>query len=107
MAGDAAWRELRDEIKVYSSWAASTLMEGVFITLWVSVQWLVGKAMGVFELEARIDRGVLLAFQFLFAVSTLAPVVLYIYTNTRILILRARRKIQLEMELSQANESHG
>lgn len=107
MAGDSEWEELRNEAKVYSTWAACSLLEGVFLTTWLFVQWLIGKAVALFELEDVIDRSVLWAFQILFAVSTLVPVVVYIYTDTRILLLRARRRIQLEMESTRESDSDG
>jgi hypothetical protein len=47
-----------------------------------------------------IDKWVLSAFQLLFAVSTLAPVVVYIYVDIRVMLLRAQGKIRHEIMLS-------
>jgi len=51
-----------------------------------------------------IDRVVLAIFQFLFAISTLAPVAITIYRDIRIMLLRTQRKIRSEIRSGDNDE---
>lgn len=94
------WQDFKDRLIVFSIWAVSALIDAAFLALWVFVQWLVSvKVIKKLEL-AGLDRLVLTAFQLLFAISTLAPVVVHTYADIRVMILRARRRIQNEVEVS-------
>jgi len=98
------WKDLKDRLKVFSIQAISSLIDSSFLALWVIVQWAVNEYV-VNRLQlADIDKWVLSAFQVVFAVSTLAPIVVYIYVDIRVMVLRAQRRIRYEIKLSGANE---
>jgi hypothetical protein len=99
MAERNEWKEIATELKTFTKWTISALIDSAFLILWVFVQWLVNKVVANLELSG-IDRWVLSLFQILFAISTLAPVITYIYVDIRIMLLRAQRKIRREKELN-------
>lgn len=101
------WRkDLKDRLRVFSIQAISSLIDSGFLALWVIVQWAVNEYV-VKRLElADIDKWVLSAFQVIFAISTLVPIVVYIYVDTRVMVLRAQRRIRCEINLSKANGSN-
>lgn len=47
-----------------------------------------------------IDKWVLSTFQIIFAVTTLLPILIYIYVDTLTMIYRARKRIRNERERS-------
>lgn len=97
------WKELGSELKTFTIWAISSLIDGVFLAFWVLIQWLVSKVIISLELSG-IDQWMLYLFQLLFAISTLVPVIIYIYVDIRVMVLRARRRIQYETVLGKAND---
>lgn len=105
MHSNNEWEErIADEFKARITWTISSLLDVVFLAIWVGTQWLVNKFIANLELSG-IDEWVLLNFQLLFAISTLVPPVIYIYVDTRIMLLRASRRIQREKELSRVHDS--
>ena len=100
---DSDWKDLETELKVFAKWTISGLIDATFLVIWVFVQWLVSKVVVNLQLSG-IDIWTLSTFQLLFAISTLTPIVVYIYVDLRIMLLRAQRRIRDEISLS---ESHG
>lgn len=72
------------------------LITSVFLVIWLAAQWGVAQAINWFELTAILDQLVLTTFQTIFAVTTLIPVIVYFYVDTRLIIIRAQKKINLE-----------
>ena len=100
MRTDTDWKDLFRELKVFTIWAVSGLIDSSFLALWVFVQWLVDqKVITKFQLSGT-DQWVFSAFQILFAVSTLAPVVIYIYVDLRVMLIHAQKRIKHETEMS-------
>jgi len=104
MSNSYDWKELATELRVFTIWAISSLIDSAFIALWVFVQWLGEKVIANLELSG-VDRLVLSVFQVIFAISTLAPVIIYICVDISVMIFRARRRIQREIELSKTHGS--
>ena len=96
------WNDLIGELKVFSIWIVSSLIDVGFLALWVSVQWIVNENVIKTFTFSGIDRWILLAFQVIFALSTLAPIVVYIYVDIRVMLLGAQRRIGQEIALSKA-----
>lgn len=93
-----SWKDLIRELKVFTVWIFSSLIDAIFLALWVLVQWLVnGNVIVRFGLSG-IDRWMLFAFQVLFAISTLAPVVIYIYADTSVMFWQAQMRIWREKD---------
>jgi uncharacterized membrane protein YciS (DUF1049 family) len=100
MRTDPNWKDLFRELKVFTIWAISGLIDSSFLALWVFVQWLVDQqVITKFQLSGT-DQWVFSVFQVLFAVSTLAPVVIYIYVDLRVMLIRAQKRIKREREMS-------
>jgi hypothetical protein len=81
------------QAKLFTTWAVSSLIDGGFLVLWVIVQWSVSKTIETFPLKGP-DQWVLSVFQILFSISTLVPVIVYIYIDVRLMLLQARRTIR-------------
>ncbi len=97
------WREdLKARLKVFGLEAASGLMDSGFLAIWVILQWAVTECVVKrFELSG-VDKWMLSAFQVVFAISTLVPIVVYVYLDIRLMVLRAQRRIRHEKELSKS-----
>ncbi len=98
------WKELFSEIRVFAKWAVSSLLDGGFLVLWVFIQWIVNDRVIVNLPLYGIDSWVLGIFQIIFAVSTLAPVLIYITVDITKMFLRAKRAIQHEVNLGKQTE---
>ena len=88
--------EIKTETFTFLRWIISGVIDSVFLIIWVVSQWGTNSIISNLGLSG-IDEWVLITFQILFAVSTLAPVIVYIYVDVRIMILRAQRRIVLEI----------
>ena len=73
------------------------VIDAVFLCLWAVVQCLVKILIERLELSG-IERWVLLTFQVIFAVSTIVPVIIYIYVDIKVMVNRAARQIKQEIE---------
>lgn len=98
------WTELKNTFRFYAVWAISSLIDSTFLALWVAIQWLVNNKVVAPLILTGIDRVVLTIFQFLFAISTLAPVAITIYRDIRIMLLRTQRKIRSETQSGDDDE---
>lgn len=73
-------------------------IDSLFLIFWILIQYLVDTYV-VSKLGLRgIDSWMLLGFQWLFAVSTLIPVIVNIYVDLRIVLQRAQTRIARETE---------
>lgn len=89
----SSWKEVKTELQVFSRWFASALIDSAFLTLWALMQWGINRVFGNVQLSG-IDQVVFIIFQWLFAVSTLAPVAIYIYVDIRVMLIRAKKRIR-------------
>ena len=97
-------RTFRQQAKVFLFWGAASLIDGLFLVIWIFVQWLANKVMDELPLSG-IDDIVLKAFLGIFAVSTLAPVIIYMYVDIRIMAMRAQKIIAQEKATNVADTS--
>ena len=98
------WTELKNTFRIFVVWTISSIIDSAFLALWVTIQWVVNNKVVALLVLTGIDRFVLAIFQFLFAISTLAPVVITIYRDIRIMLLRTQRKIRSEIQNGDNNE---
>ena len=89
-------RALREKFKTASLWIGSSLIDAGFLVLWTLMQWLVAQALEYFSLSG-IDAWVLLTFRLVFAFTTLATIVIYVYMDVRVMVIRTRRRIKREI----------
>ena len=72
---------------------ATILIDSVFLVAWLLIQYCVNKyIVSKFQL-AGIDLVVMLVFQVIFAVSTVAPVLISLWSDILIMINRAKNKV--------------
>ncbi|MBI1881045.1 MAG: hypothetical protein HYR94_22935 [Chloroflexi bacterium] len=101
MQEDNGWKDLLHNLNFFAVMFATGLIDSAFLTLWVIAQWLVGTyVISLFPLSDTIDNALLLAFRVIFAISTLAPIVLHTYADIRIMGIEIVDKVQ------QAKEAH-
>ena len=104
MSSGNNWQELKSELRTFSIWGISSLIDSGFLAIWVLIQWFVNEQV-ISKLElSGLDGWVLSAFQIIFAISTLAPVAIYTYVDIRIMIMRAQKRLQNELQLSEVYE---
>ncbi len=101
---NSEWVEIKSETATFLRWAISGAIDSVFLIVWVFTQWLTNNIINSLNLSG-IDKWVLIIFQVLFAISTLTPVIVYIYADIRIMILRAQRRISQEAAISENPDS--
>lgn len=99
MAIEPEWKDLSRELKVFAIWGVSGLIDSAFLALWVAIQSLGNNFLQQFSLDG-IDQWVLNVFQIIFALSTLAPVIIYVYSDIAVMILQARERIQIQRKNS-------
>lgn len=92
-------KEVSDELRTFAKWFLSGVIDSAFLILWVFVQWGTRKVIANLTLSG-IDQWMFLSFQVIFAISTLAPIIIYIYTDIRVMIIKGQRRIQYELEQS-------
>lgn len=76
---------------------ATILIDSVFLVLWLLIQFFVNSVfISKYQLTG-IDFWVMLIFQVIFAVSTVAPVLINLWSDILIMINRARHKVDLSV----------
>lgn len=98
------WVEIKNTLKLYVIWAVTSLIDSLFLAIWITIQWLVNSKIVVPLRLTGLDNLVLFIFQIFFAISTLAPVATTIYRDIRIMLLRTQRRIRQEIEIGETHE---
>lgn len=93
MAHDPRWSGLGTRTRQLGIHMACIVIDAFFLCLWVVVQWGVQWVASTLPLSG-VDKWALAAFRIMFAVATLVPVVLYIYADLRIMLIRAGRRVE-------------
>lgn len=91
------WDEIPKRFRIYGIWAASGLIDTIFLVLWVLAQWVASWLISHFELVG-VDLVVKSIFQLIFAVSTVVPIVIHTYADIRIMIIQMKRRIERETD---------
>lgn len=74
-------------------WVLSGLLNAVFLVAWTLTQWGVSWVIEKFPLSG-LDRHVSIIMQWGFAITTLLPILFYIWYDTVTMYYRARSKIR-------------
>jgi succinate dehydrogenase/fumarate reductase cytochrome b subunit len=82
--------------RIISSTFLSFLIESIFLLLWVLVNYLLSFVYKWAILEKGINEIQIIIFQIIFALSTLFPILIHIYVDIRVLIIRAKKEILKE-----------
>jgi hypothetical protein len=100
---EESWLDvLINRVKNLGKQIICVVINSVFLSLWVVVQYLVKLLIQKLELSV-INRPTLIVFQVIFALSTLAPVILFFYKDLRIIIIRVQRQIRKEAQFNETN----
>lgn len=86
--------DLNKELKTRLRAVLTTIINGAFLFMWVAVQ--VGVAYAIRWVS--LDEWLNWAFRIVFAVSTLAVVIIYTYVDVIVIWIRAKEKIERERE---------
>jgi hypothetical protein len=105
MSDPNEWAELKNTLRLFTIWSVTSVIDSAFLALWVAIQWVVGSKVITPLNLTGIDRIVLYIFQSLFAISTLAPVLITIYRDITLMVLRTQRKIRNEIQNGEYYES--
>ena len=89
--------ETKIRLSTIIKWILSGFIDSLFLIFWVLIQWGTQRILGNLELMG-IDRLVFYIFQALFAISTLAPVVIFMYSDIATMVIRAKLQIQTEKQ---------
>lgn len=104
MAFEPNWKDLKTQLKVYTIWALSGLIDSVFLAFWVFITWFVDEKIISYFQVYGIDKLVLTTFQALFALSTLAPIIIYTIGDISRMVVQARRNLLQEIGRSGAGK---
>ncbi|MFH1486126.1 MAG: hypothetical protein ABIH46_08650, partial [Chloroflexota bacterium] len=81
MDENAWWKSLRDRLKFFAMVAACVLIDSALLFVWVATQWAVEEQVISRLRVSGITLWVVLAFQIIFAGSTLITVMVYFYMD--------------------------
>ena len=91
--------DLKNHLRLHLFTALAALIDAAFLVFWVVMQWFVSHILDGIHLSG-IDVLTKGAFLVMFAVSTLTPILVYMYRDIRIVIIRSNHAIQQELEMS-------
>lgn len=91
-------KTLQEQFNSRLMWTVTNLLDATFLILWIIAQWIVSYAIVWFPLSG-LDEWIFRFFQFFFAISTLAPVAIFVYRDLRIMAIKAQQAISRESEL--------
>ena len=104
MSDSKEWVELKDTLRLFTIWTVTSLVDSAFLAVWVAVQWAVNNKVVTPLMPTGIDRLVFTILQVLFAIATLAPIIIIIYRDILIMLLRTNRKIRKEIQIGEYDE---
>jgi hypothetical protein len=96
------WKQLGERLTLFTVWAVSSLIDCVFLLIWVIAQWLVERMEPL--VSSPIHRYEFQLFVVVFALSTIAPVLSYLYVDIRIIVLQARQTVQVAQHPKEIDE---
>lgn len=100
---DSFLQETLSGLRMFFKWTISSFMDGVFVALWALIQYSFNQVIQYFPLQG-VDVWVFRCFQFLFAITTVAPVVIYIYEDIMIMSYRTAKRVRFEKEQNHISE---
>ena len=90
------WADLKERTVLFTKQIVCIFIDVIFLCLWVIVQYLTNEIIILRLKIYGVDIWVYRTFQIIFLISTLIPVVAYIYSDLFIIIIRTRRRIKQE-----------
>lgn len=102
MTDSHEWKDVASEARFFAKCSVCILIDTLYLALWALVQWLIGKLIVYLGLSG-VDSRTLLVFEYLFAFSTVAPIVVFFVVDITIMVLRAWRAVKAEYKRSAHN----
>ena len=102
----APLKEIPKEFVVFLRWLLASLIDAGFLVTWVWLQHWTSSYINGLELSS-IDKATTVAFQILFAIATLAPILFYIVRDVTIMAMRtwaAIRAVYAETTMKETPE---
>lgn len=93
MPEDSRAMDLWDRLAAFVISGACIFIDGLFMALWVLVQWVVSEYVVKPIQPYGIHWLSLLVFQVVLGISTLAVVLVYTYEDISVMIIRAHRRV--------------
>lgn len=94
------FRDIADNLRMFAKWTIASLLDGAFVAFWVLVQYGFNLVIQHFPLQG-VDMWVLRCFQILFAITTITPVIFYIYEDIMVMAYKTAKRVHLEKQRSQ------
>lgn len=87
---------LRGSARTRLEWLVSSAIDAGFLVLWAALQYLTDAVLSELDLTrtSTLTASLLIAFQMLFAVSLLLPVLLWIWCDTYVMYCQARERMK-------------
>lgn len=95
MINESVWKELKNSLTIFLMWSITSLLDCIFMVLWVLIQFAANRIISNFDLIG-IDRISLYIFQLLFAISSVAPIIITVYRDITLMAVRTNRAIRRE-----------
>lgn len=93
-----ALEPIKNRVQELGKQIACVILDSTFLSIWVLVQYIVNHLIiDKYELSSILNKWVLMAFELIFALSTLLPIIIYTYLDIVIIIKRARRYFNEEL----------
>ncbi len=89
-----------DRLRDLSVWLLCAFLDTLFLALWAVAPWALSIILSDQLALRGFDSIVLMVLRVLFAAATLTPIGIYIYRDTRLMIIRANARIRDERERS-------
>lgn len=86
-------KDIANKVRTLAVHLISILVDGIYLSIWAVIQFLVNNLIIRMELSTK-DEFILPVFQWIFFVSTLIPVILFIVRDLRIMIINVGKEIE-------------
>jgi hypothetical protein len=89
------WTKTKDHASALLKQVGCVLIDAALLIPWLILQWGISEVSRIVVLGG-VDAWVTSVFQVVFAVSTLLVILIYLYADLRIVVIRARKRIEEE-----------
>ena len=86
---------LHAKLKFFSELCLFSIIEAIFISLWAACQWLMDYIIKRCDLTT-IDHWIIVLIKLLFAISTLAPIIIHTIYDIKVFLAKAKKEMQDE-----------
>lgn len=95
---------VRNRIKTVSIHIFSIVIDSIFLSIWVVLQYGVNQLVLNNFFLSGIDKWMLLSFQIIFSFSTIIPILIFLYVDLRVMLIKAQRQIDDEIRYNPSGD---